>query len=283
LNANWRRLAFALATSFGRKRGWFIPYRYAASAEAPPTYAAIETMFAAAAPAMLRLLEQAESYRDDFMQFGGAPPNPRFEQDWFPRIDLAIAYALTRICAPRRIIEIGSGHSTRGFARAVVDGRLATRITAIDPAPRADLAGLDIVLRREVVQRTPLEVFSELAAGDFLVIDSSHILMPGSDVDLLFNSVLPRLPVGVLVHVHDVFLPDAYPESWAWRSYNEQNALPALLAFGAWRLVWASHFMTTRHANRIAEGSLGRLPLPAGAHESSLWLERRQPGTDPGG
>ena len=56
-------------------------------------------------------------------------------------------------------------------------------------------------------------MFEELGAGDILFIDSSHIAMPGTDVDRLFLDVLPRLPSGVLVHVHDILLPDAYPRS----------------------------------------------------------------------
>ena len=53
--------------------------------------------------------------------------------------------------------------------------------------------------------------------------------MPGSDVDLLLNEVLPQLRPGVLIHLHDIFLPDPYPAGWAWRGYNEQVAvrLPA--------------------------------------------------------
>ncbi|MFX7914564.1 class I SAM-dependent methyltransferase, partial [Acinetobacter baumannii] len=82
-------------------------------------------------------------------------------------------------------------------------------------------------------------VFAALAAGDVLFIDSSHVLMPGSDVDLLFNQVLPRLKPGVLVHIHDIFLPDDYPASWGWRGYNEQQGVACLLQ-GGWRLLWAS-------------------------------------------
>ena len=57
--------------------------------------------------------------------------------------------------------------------------------------------------------------------------NSSHILMPGSDVDILFNRVLPRLPAGALVHIHDIFLPFDYPAIWGWRNYNEQQGVRA--------------------------------------------------------
>ena len=105
------------------------------------------------------------------------------------------------------------------------------------------------------------------------MIDSSHVAMPGTDVDFLFGHILPELPAGVLLHVHDVFLPDPYPQDWAWRSYNEQ--LPAaLLIAGGWRPVFASHYMATWHSDRIASSAVVVLPMPPGARDTSLWLCR---------
>ncbi len=117
--------------------------------------------------------------------------------------------------------------------------------------------------------------FAELAAGDMLVVDSSHILMPGTDVDLLLNRVLPALPSGVLVHFHDIFLPDDYPAGWAWRGYNEQLGVAALLSGGTFEPLFASHYATTRLAEAVAGGVVGRLPLQPGARNSSLWLCKR--------
>jgi hypothetical protein len=122
------------------------------------------------------------------------------------------------------------------------------------------------------MQRAGADVFAGLAPGDVVFIDSSHILMPGTDVDLLFNGVLPALPRGVHVHVHDVYLPDGYPADWAWRGYNEQNAVAALLAGGGYRLRWSSRYVATRMASAVAGSGLDRLPLPPGARETSLWL-----------
>ena len=81
-------------------------------------------------------------------------------------------------------------------------------------------------------------VFEALAAGDILFIDSSHIAMPGTDVDRLFLDVLPRLAGGTLVHIHDIALPYAYPKIWDWRGYNEQLLVGALLQGGGYELVF---------------------------------------------
>lgn len=274
MSTTLRRLRFGLATLAGLPRGWFIPHRYAVDVSVPSTYRALTPVFEAATPRMLALLAEAARFMPEFGRFGGAPPSPRFEQDWFPRLDAAIAYTLMRRQRPVNVVEVGSGHSTRVLARAIADAHLTTRFTAIDPAPRADLAGLPIDLVRAPFQKAPRDAIEHLGAGDFLMIDSSHVLMPGSDVDLLFNDVMARLPVGALVHVHDVFLPDSYPAAWKWREYNEQNALVGMLAMGGWKLVWSSRWVATRLAAELAASPLAALPLPDGAFETSLWMER---------
>ena len=261
------------------RRGFFLPYRYAgalpkAGARAP--YAPVERLFDAQHDGFAALLEAMNSVAGDLARIGAdAPPAPRWNQSWFPRLDAAAAYTLVRERRPKRIVEVGSGHSTRFLARAVADARLKTRITAIDPAPRAALDGLAIEIRRETVQTVTLDVFKTLEAGDFLLIDSSHILMPGSDVDAIFGRVLPILPAGTLLHLHDIFLPDDYPAHWDWRGYNEQLGVLALLFGGAWEAIFASHYVATRMAAAVSNSVAARLPLAPDAFESSLWLEKR--------
>jgi hypothetical protein len=118
-------------------------------------------------------------------------------------------------------------------------------------------------------------LFAALAAGDILFVDSSHIAMPGTDVDRLFLDILPRLAGGVLVHVHDVFLPDAYPGEWRWRGYNEQLLVGALIQGGAWEIVFASRYVATRMPELVAKSVVTDLLLLSGAHETSLWLRKR--------
>jgi predicted O-methyltransferase YrrM len=255
--------------------GFFIPCRYAHDVVAPPDYPALTPFFARAEPAFRHWLGVASSYLPRLLEFTqDRPPAPRFDQDWFPRLDAALAYTLVRHHRPRRIVEIGSGHSTRFLAQAIADGGLETRFTSIDPAPRATIASLSIEHVRARLQEAGSAPFVDLGAGDILFVDSSHILMPGTDVDIVLNAILAALPSGALVHFHDIFLPDAYPSSWAWRGYNEQNAVASVIAAGGWRVVWASHYVATRLSGDVNALGLGRLALVNGAHESSLWLIR---------
>ena len=215
-------------------------------------------------------LKFIEKYAAALEAIGDAPPPaPRWNQDWFPRLDAAAAYATVRETKPRRIVEVGSGHSTRFLARAVADGGLDTRITAIDPRPRASIAGLKVEFLPIPVQESDRKIFDELQPGDILFIDSSHQVRPGNDVDFLLGKMIPALPAGARVHFHDIFLPDDYPADWAWRRYDEQAAVAALIEQGVLKPEFSSH-----RAAKNLSGMLARLPLVPGARESSLWLTR---------
>jgi predicted O-methyltransferase YrrM len=268
-----RLLRMGLQTLFGWSRqGFFIPYRYAATVT-PSGYPALEPLFRAAEPAMAEVLAEIASHGAELRALDGAAGGPRWNQDWFPRLDAAAAYSLVRRERPRRIVEIGSGHSTRFMARAVADGGLPTAITCIDPAPRASIGQLRVTHVPSVLAQADPGLFETLAANDVVFIDSSHIAMPGTDVDRLFLDVLPRLAAGVLVHVHDILLPDPYPATWDWRGYNEQTVAGALLVGGGWDILFASHYAATRMSDATAAAVEG-LPLLPGAHETSLWLRK---------
>ncbi|MFP6740400.1 MAG: class I SAM-dependent methyltransferase [Alphaproteobacteria bacterium] len=274
-----RRLWFGLATVLGlARRGFFIPYRYAADvapAGARSPYDEISKILAAHETDFAALLARLDHYADDLSAIGDAPaPAPRWRQDWFPRLDGGAAYVMVRDTRPARIVEVGSGHSTRFLARAVADGGLATKLTAVDPAPRAAIRDLAVQWIPTTLRDAGLGPFQDLAAGDILFIDSSHILMPGSDVDTLFNRILPALPAGVRVHIHDIFLPDDYPAAWQWRGYNEQLAVAALLQGGGYRPLFASHYVVSRMTGAVAATVADRLTLMPGATETSLWLEK---------
>lgn len=276
-----RRWRLGLATLFGRQpKGFFIPCSYADEVpdEIQP-YAAYEALFRSSEPVFQAVLDVIESYRDPLLAIGATeaeatPPEPRWMQGWFARLDAAAAYSMIRARQPARIVEVGSGHSTRFMIRAAIDGDLALEFTAIDPAPRAVISQLGITHLEETVQEAGTEPYRELAEGDILFIDSSHIAMPGTDVDFLFNRVLPCLAPGVLVHIHDICLPDPYPDAWGWRGYNEQQLVAALLSGGGFRPVFSSHYVATRMAAAVSAGVVGQLPLKAGTPETSLWLEK---------
>ncbi len=277
----FRRVCFGLDTVLSLDRlGFFIPYRHARAVTPPARYHAIAALLEAAVPEMESALDAMEAVAEDLKRIAreAKAPEPRWGQDWFCGLDAAMLYAQIRLHRPANIVEIGSGHSTRFAARAIADGALATRLVAIDPEPRAQLAALKVEWRRATLQEALANsgggLIAALHPGDLLFIDSSHILMPGTDVELILTELLPRLPSGALVHIHDIFLPEPYPEDWAWRGYNEQGAVAALLAGGGWDVLFASRFARQRFDARLRAGPLGA-QIDAAGPATSLWLAKR--------
>ena len=68
-----------------------------------------------------------------------------------------------------------------------------------------------------------------LKASGILFINNSHRVLPNSDVVVLFLEVLPWLAPGVIVHIHDVYLPHDYPKFMCDRGYSEQYFLATFL------------------------------------------------------
>ena len=223
------------------------------------------------------MLDEIDSLAPAINALTGSDRDCRLDQAWFPRLDALAAYAMIRTRKPGRIVEVGSGHSSRFMAAAIEDGGLKTAFTCIDPAPRASLSGLNVTWQKAVLQTAGEDAWRQLEAGDLLFIDSSHLLMPGTDVDHLIGHVLPLMPKGILLHVHDIFLPDGYPETWAWRGYNEQAVIAALLQSGGYRLLFASHYAATRMAERLSESprlTQARVTNDQDDLAGSLWLEK---------
>ena len=275
----FRRLRMGLSTLLGIKRqGFFIPYRYAESVpdyKDRSKYRHIENMFDNSRSLFREQISHISQYTDELRQIGpDIPPQPRWNQTWFPPLDAAIAYAMVRQHAPKYIIEVGSGHSTRFLARAVSDGLLDTRIVAIDPAPRANIDGLNITVEPATIQEVDVLYFELLKPGDILFIDSSHIMMPGTDVDFLFNQIFAQLKAGVIIHIHDIFLPDDYPQSWEWRGYNEQLGVAALLQGQGFDVLFSSNYVA-KHMREALQGTLiAELDRPKSIYETSLWLKK---------
>jgi hypothetical protein len=130
---------------------------------------------------------------------------------------------------PARYMEIGSGNSTMFARHAISHAKVETTITSIDPHPRAEIDALCDRVIRHALEDCDLSLFDQLEAGDVLFYDGSHRVFTNSDATVFFLEVLPRLPGGVLVHIHDIFLPSDYLPEWNSRLYSEQYMLAAML------------------------------------------------------
>jgi hypothetical protein len=163
----------------------------------------------------------------------------------YPRLDAEVLYAMVRDLKPRRVVEIGAGWSSKVFADALEPEPVESHLI-YDPFPGENVATLPVErLRAEDI---PSQVFDQLGAGDVLFIDTTHTVKPGNDVVRLELEVLPTLAPGVVVHVHDVFLPYCYPEFMfdAGAIWQEQYLVQALLAFTTRFEVLLSNYALTR-------------------------------------
>lgn len=258
--------------------GFFIPHRYAAGLKRNKNQICwIHKWFSEdKVKAFSDTLELVSAFNKDLKKIdyqSRSKNKPRWHQDWFPGLDAAVAYSFVRSKKPKNILEIGSGHSTRFILKAIKDGNLDTSLTCVDPAPRAPFFSEKIYFFEKTIQSVDLKQLPELSEGDFLIIDSSHIAVSGSDVDIIVNQILPNLPKGVFVHFHDIFFPDHYPPAWQWREYNEQLVISALLFGGRFEPVFSSHFVRRYLEEYIKRHDLCWIPVMPGAFESSLWLE----------
>jgi len=176
---------------------------------------------------------------------------------------------------PASIIEVGAGFSTRVLVEATRRNG-PTRIVSIDPHPAETLEQrtLPVTLIERRVQDLPLSVFESLDRDDVLFIDSSHVVRIDGDVPHLFLEVLPRLKPGVIVHVHDVFLPRQLPREWVveeMRFWCEQDLLQAFLAFNReFEVLLSNSFLGLRH-ERAMRDVFPRSPWWGGG---SFWMRR---------
>jgi predicted O-methyltransferase YrrM len=203
----------------------------------------------------------------------------------FMAVDADMYYCLVRHVRPSRIIEVGCGFSTLLASDAIRKNRnegADTEYICVDPYPSPYLrnANLDVDRFLEVkVQQVDVLEFSALGPNDILFIDSTHVLKSGGDVQFLYCEIFPRLAPGVLVHVHDIYLPRHYPKVYFDESYyfwNEQYLLQAFLTHNSRvKVLWPGNYMMVHHPQWMLEtfpeimAMRGKFPS---SEPSSFWF-----------
>ena len=212
----------------------------------------------------LRLKQQRELLRELACEYGKewtfsededeGSSSYHYNNGFFEGVDAEMAYSFVRKYRPAHIVEVGGGFSTRVMAAALranlAERGMPAELLTIDPfpdrLPDSDLDGRMKVIPKPV-QQVPPTIFAALQKDDILFLDSSHVVSIGSDVVYEYLDILPRLQSGVVVHVHDVFLPSDYPREAVLKNlcfWSEQYLLQAFLAFNAeFEVLWSSSAM----------------------------------------
>ena len=230
-------------------------------------------------------------FRNEYEQLPTEPTGKslhfHLDNNLFGSLDALVAYCMVRHFKPRLIIEIGGGFSTLLLTEAAAKNNTSALI-CIEPFPQEFLKqgvpGLHRLIEKKV-EDVDLEFFSQLHSGDILFIDSSHTVKIGGDVNYLFLEVLPRLEPGVIVHIHDIFLPFEYRRDWVlgeFRFWAEQYLLQAFLAFNSeFEVLMANSYMAHGYLDdlKVAFPSLETLkaafPNSVGWGGGSFWMRRK--------
>jgi hypothetical protein len=157
------------------------------------------------------------------------PSKPTWNNGFLPGLDIIGIYTMMASMKPKKYIEIGSGNSTKVAFKAKTEHALATEIVSIDPMPRAEIDHLANTVIREPFENIDLQLLDDLCENDILFVDNSHRILPNSDATVFFLEILPRLKKGVIVHIHDIYLPYDYPQFMCDRFYSEQYGLAMYL------------------------------------------------------
>jgi hypothetical protein len=225
-------------------------------------------------------------FRDEYEQI---PIQPTGEEDCFHLsnglfggTDALVAYCMVRQFQPRLIIEVGGGFSSLVLSQAAAKNN-SSALICIEPFPQESLRrgfrGLYSLIEQKV-EDVDLDFFSQLGPGDVLFIDSSHTVKIGGDVNYLFLEVLPRLKPGVIVHVHDIFLPFEYRRHWVLdelRFWTEQYLLQSFLTFNSeFEVLMANYYLSHYYQDEFK----ATFPDLSSWVGGSFWMRRKLLGSD---
>jgi hypothetical protein len=197
------------------------------------------------------------------------PPIAGFDlwNGYYEAFDAEVLWAILRAIKPKRVVELGSGWSSKVIAAAIEPG---CQYRAFDPSPRMDVPQVE----KLAAQQVPEEVFTTLEERDVLFVDTTHTVKTGGDVNRIVLDVLPLLRPGVLVHFHDVLLPWELHRTWLERGWFwfEQYLLQAFLSGNRdWEVLLGLHDLTR------TEPALVREICPSwrgDSFPSAFWIRR---------
>jgi len=211
------------------------------------------------------------------------------ENDSFSFGCAAALHCILRFFQPLRVMEIGSGNSSKIINAAVLQNTLQfgsqCNYTICDPYPDeariGRLAGVSKLLRQRV-ETLPLSAFSSLGDGDVLFIDSGHVVKTGGDVNYLILEVLPNLAPGVIIHFHDIPMPYEYSEVYHTNPgfrvfWTESYLLQAFLAFNhEFEILFSMAEITTQRDEVLRTAFPLYDPSRHLISSGSIWLRRKK-------
>lgn len=246
-----------------------------------PPHKALYQIIDAHRSAYQNLLESFLSHQEVLLKIRDAQhetdaSQPAWNNSFLPGLDIVGIYGMVAEFQPKQYVEVGSGNSTKVAHKAIKDCQLPTQITSIDPYPRAEIDQLATRVLRQPFESIDFSFLQELVENDILFIDNSHRVLPNSDAMVFFLEVLPFLRKGVIVHIHDIYLPYDYPQFMCDRFYSEQYMLAAFLLANPkkYETLLPNYFISEDPQLRQVLAPLWQQPNLQGVeqHGGSYWL-----------
>ena len=228
---------------------------------------------------MLDLLEEMGNYRSEYSKYHQV-------NVYCSNGDGSILYSMLRILKPSRIIEVGSGYSTKVINHArnhnLQESDIDMEITCIEPYPKNVLLDLkattDIELIKSKVEDLDEHYFEKLNDGDVLFIDTSHVVDIGNDVHFLYLKIIPKVRPGVYIHIHDIRFPYEYPKEWVLterKHWCEQYLLHMFLSYNTnFEVIFASNYIFNLNKELMISKLYG-LSESSYGWPGSFWIRRK--------
>ena len=197
----------------------------------------------------------------------------------------AILHSMIRNYQPKKIIEVGSGNSSKIISSAMQVNKnegVTSEYSIIDPYPSSitmKYSGATHIFI-EKVECVDESLFTSLESNDILFIDSGHTVRIGGDVNFLFLDIFPLLKPGVVIHIHDIPLPYEYPRIYYTNPnfrvfWTESYLLQAFLTFNPnFEVLLAMQYLTTNHWEEFCEAFSLFNPDIHKSLSGSFWMRR---------
>jgi len=229
------------------------------------------------------------------------------ENNSFSYICASFLYGMIRKKRPKRIIEVGSGNSSKVILKALTDNgdiiqyntiqyntiqyntiqyntiQYNTKYTIIDPYcafEESNFAPFNVEIMRMLVEETDISLFKELEENDILFIDSSHAVKIGGDVNFEILDILPILAPGVVIHFHDIPMPYEYSKIYATNPkfrvfWTESYLLQAFLQFNSqYEILLPAAYLCTEKLEIVKE-CFPSMANPFDWSSGSFWIRRK--------
>jgi hypothetical protein len=217
----------------------------------------------------IKILDEINNYLINFDEIFGYNENSNQRQqnfqyslinDSFGWMDARLLYYFIQKNKPKKIIEIGSGNSTLLIYNINKMFNLNIEITCVDPYPTDYVKNLhnsgEINLINDKLENINLNLFKNLEENDILFIDSSHVVKLDSDVLYYFTNIFPILNKNVIIHIHDIFFPNDYPNEWLiqGRFWNEQYFLYIFLQYNSkFKIQFCNSYSLFKYSEKLKE------------------------------